>query len=356
MIPINKGDDLDFIILEDEDLELVWGTINDLQMIFHPRISKDGKINFKELMKYRNEKQINIILDRNILSRLIKLINVGFLNDKFEMRKLGLLLVWINMNHIKIIPSLAIMEHANKICDEEQAQFELSELKKYVDYHSILWMLLAKGEINEIPTYNLPPLELDNSISYSEDDDHLLMHLAAMIHIVFLFRKVNLSPYEKMMSFLKWYYEKLIISESVIIYATMLFTNQKGIKLPKNSNCNDLDRIIEGCRNQAWDLNYLSNWSCFHYDEANSDQIFLFATNDNMLKYIIINTFGYNGIYGLINEVFTKKESQIILDFFDNNQGVKRIKPDFGLNSREYFNSLIEKEKQRLIKIVSSQV
>ncbi|APQ77209.1 hypothetical protein [Clostridium botulinum] len=139
-----------------------------------------------------------------------------------------------------------------------------------------------------------------------------------------------------------------MISESTITYITMLFTNQSGIKPPKNSGSNDIEKIFDGCKNQAWDLNYLSNWSSFHYNEKNMDDIFMFATNDILLKNIFINTYADGGVGALINTLFSKAYSQKIFEIINANQGSKRVKSNFGLNPKEYFRQLINQEKQKL--------
>lgn len=151
-----------------------------------------------------------------------------------------------------------------------------------------------------------------------------------------------------MLDFLEWNYKYLLISESTICYITMLFTNQLGIKAPKNSGSNDIEKILSGCSNQAWDFNYLSNWSCFHYYEKTMDNIFMFATNDIQLKKIFINTYADGGIGALIETLFSKGDTQKIFSVIYSNQVSERIKPDFGKNPKEYFQKLINQEIQRI--------
>ena len=134
----------------------------------------------------------------------------------------------------------------------------------------------------------------------------------------------------------------------------MLFTNQLGIKSPKNSGSNDIQKILNGCKNQAWDLNYLSNWSCFHYDEEIMDEIFMFATNDTMLKKIFINTYSKGGIGALIESIFSKGDVRKINDVIAANNGHKRIKPDFSSNPKEYFLELIYQEKHRIMEMIGN--
>ena len=132
----------------------------------------------------------------------------------------------------------------------------------------------------------------------------------------------------------------------------MLFSNQEYIKPPKGANSSNFKIIWKGCYNQAWDITYLSNWSTLYWDESKTDEVFLFATADVMLKRIFINTHG-NDYGDLVSVVFPKKQAGQILDFCMSNIVNNRMKPNFGNNPQEYFRNLITKEKQRIIDILS---
>lgn len=339
---------MSFLVMEDDEVEYIWETICEMQLIFHPKYSPEGASSYQELINYN--KKIIVLLDRNLLSGLLKLARDGFLKDDTEMRKIALLMTWIIMNDFSASAGLALLEYGTKINDSVEPKKELQEFNNIFDYyHSMIWLRLAEGEINSIPICSLPVDPYINEIIYNTEDHHFLMHIAEMLHLVYLQKQRDLSPIEKMIEFLKWNYKNLLISESTIAYVAMLFTNQPGIKAPKNSGSNDINKIIIGCKNQAWDLNYLSNWSCFHYTEETIDEIFMFATNDVLLKTIFINTYGEGGVGGLIETVFSRSDSKKIVELIKENQGA-RVKPDFGVDPNHYFHKLIENETLRLKK------
>ncbi len=347
---------MSFLIMEGEECNFIWKTVCSLQLIFHPRYSREGKIDYKAISSLKNSKKGYVMFDRNLLSGLLKLSRDGYLKDEMEMRIIALLMTWMIMNNLSASAGLALKEYATNINDVREPKLELRAFNNIFDYYpSMTWLHLAEGTINNIPVCSLPIEPFITEIRYNEEDDHLLMHIAEMLHVVYLCRKRDLSPLEKMIDFLNWNYKYLLISESTLTYVAMLFTNQIGIKGPKNYGSDDINRILNGCRNQAWDLNYLSNWSCFHYYEKTMDEIFLFATNDNQLKMIFINTYADGGIGALIETIFSKKDSQKIFDLINANQGSNRIKPDFGINPKEYFYQLIDQEKQRVINIIGEK-
>jgi hypothetical protein len=347
---------MSFLIMEGEECNFIWENICDLQIVFHPRYSREGRFDYKTLSDIKNRKKIFLVLDRNLLSSLLKLSREGFLKDKNEMRIIGLLMTWVFMNDFLVSPGLAIKEYATKINGLIEPKLELREFNNIFDYYpSMIWLRLAEGAIDEIPVCSLDIEPFSTEIEYNEEDDHLLMHTAEMLYVAHLCKRHDLSPIEKMVDFLKWNYEYLLICESTLVYVAMLFTNQSGIRPPKNSGSNDIQKILQGCKNQAWDLNYLSSWSCFHYNEENMNEIFMFATNDIQLKMIFINTYANGGVGALFETIFSKGDISKILEVINANQERRSIKPDFGTNPKEYFRHLIDKEKQRIEGIIGKQ-
>ena len=150
-----------------------------------------------------------------------------------------------------------------------------------------------------------------------------------------------------MLEFYKWMCKHLLISEYLLVYVTMLFTEQANIKAPKHANSNDIHRIIAGCENQAWDIAYLTNWSTLYANTEEYDEEFLFATNDILLKRIFVQKNAPNGLNGLLYRVFPKKDYNYLLDCIEDIMK-SRVKPDFGENHHLYFQKLIEEEIQQL--------
>lgn len=347
---------MSFLVMDGEECNFIWENVCNLQLIFHPRYSKEGRFDYKTLSEIKNRKKIFLVLDRNLLSSLLKLSRDGYLKDENEMRIIGLLMTWVFMNGFLVSPGLALKEYATRINGLIEPKLELREFNNIFDYYpSMMWLRLAEGAIDEIPVCPLDVEPFITEIEYNEEDDHLLMHIAEMLYVVYLYNRHDLSPVEKMVDFLEWNYKYLLICESTCVYVAMLFTNQSGIKPPKNSGSNDIQKILQGCRNQAWDLNYLSSWSCFHYDEENMNDIFVFATNDTQLKMIFINTYAEGGVEALFETIFSKSDIQKIYSVINANQAGKRIKPDLGTNPKEYLHQLIDQEKQRIVKMIGKQ-
>lgn len=125
-----------------------------------------------------------------------------------------------------------------------------------------------------------------------------------------------MAPLEKLLEVLSWNFDNLLISQYINRYLVMLFSNQNGIKAPKHANSDLLERIEKGCMNQAWDLTYLSCWSTLYWNESKTHEVFLFATADNLLKKIFINTHNGRDLFNLINIAFPKRSADKIIQFY----------------------------------------
>lgn len=338
-----------FLILQNEDINFIWNTIQEQQLIFHPTIAPDGKFDFEKFYASKSKKPFILFIDRNILSSLLKLCEIGSLKDKGESQIVGLIMTWIEMNDISVSAGLAVKERASQLNSQEEGLVELQKfLEAYNAHPGQLWLLMAEGKITEITpiTYSGTPAK-NITVDYAEGGDHYDMAVASLLHVVWLYRNKNLTAAEKTKEFFQWMHDNLLISEYLFVYAIMLFTGQEGAKAPKHANSGDIQKVIAGCENQAWDIAYLTNWSTLYSDTDKYAEEFLFATNDILLKRIFIiknNPYGYNGF---LFDVFSKKEYNQIMDFIEERM-TKRVKPDFGENTHAYFIQLINKEKQQL--------
>lgn len=343
---------MSFMIMDTEEMGWVWEMVGRMQLIFHPRYAAEGQMEYSEMMRLSNKKEILILLDRNLFVGLRDLARYGSLKDEKEMRIIALVMAWALMNNFPIAPGLALKECGTQVKSDLAAKIELAVFQKIFDYYpSMTWLKLAEGEIDSIPVCDVPKTPYEIDVDYEEEDDHFLMHFAEMLHLVTLLRNEALTPEERMLDFLEWNYENLLISESTIVYVAMLLTNQNGVRGPKNYKSDDKDKIVGGCRNQAWDLSYISTWSVVYYNEDKYDKDFFFATNDMGLKRILVNTFADDGAAGCIASCFSRKKAERILNFIEEKQ-TNRIKPDFGENPRKYFYNLIETEKVNLLKML----
>lgn len=339
---------MSFLLLQDDEPQMIWDALNNAQIVFHPNYGSTGQINYAELQAVKREKEVILFLDRNLLSSLMSLTKNGDLKGEMEKRMIALLMLWSQMNQLPVSAGLAIMENASKGDDSLNAKIELKNFNEIFDFYPTqIWLYLADGRVDTIPKCNFSNTPYENTVIYHKSSDHFLMNYASMLHLVNLYRNPDLNPVEKVIAFLKWNFDNLLISQYINTYLILLFSDQNGIKAPKHAKSNMFERIDKGCINQAWDLTYLSNWSTFYWDESKMNEVFLFATADIMLKQIFINTHNGGNLFNLIDSVFPRKDADRIIQFYTEKM-TNRQKPDFGEHPKQYFKSLIDKEKTHL--------
>ena len=337
------------LIVDEEDMEFICNTLQDQQIIFHPSIAPNGKIDYRKFFATKRTKRFTIFLDRNILISLLKFCEKGSLKNKAESQIIGLLMAWADLNTIPISAGLAVRERAAHLHSEE---YGLIELQKFLDifdfYPSQMWLGVAEGKITEIPPINFSLTPASNiTVDYSDGGDHYDMAVASLLHAVQLYRDKTMKPVDKIIAFFDWMCEYLLISEYLLVYVVMLFTDQENIKAPKNSNSDDFEKVFAGCENQAWDITYLTNWSTLYSDAEKCDTEYLFATNDILLKRIFINMHAPHGLNRVLYCSLSQKDYDKVCNHIQEKMSV-RIKPDFGDDPQAYFQKIISMEKEAL--------
>lgn len=338
-----------FLLLDGEDMNFIWDTIQEQRIVFHPTIAPDGRFDFKKFFASKEKKPFILFIDRNILISLLKFCEKGSLKNKGESQLIGLILTWAEMNDIAISAGLAIQERASHLHSQEEGLIELQKFLEAFDaYPGQMWLHVAEGRLTEIPpvTYSNKPAQ-NITAEYADGGDHYDLAVASLLHVVQLYRNKAMTPKEKIQDFFQWTYDHLLVGEYLLVYATLLFTGEDGVKAPKHANSDDLCKIVAGCENQAWDIAYLTNWSTLYSDTENYAEEFLSATNDVLLKRIFIYKNRPYGLNGLLFKLLSKKEYKEITDYIEEKMR-NRIKPDFGDDSHAYFQRLIDEEKRKL--------
>ena len=344
------------IIFDGEIINFIWNTIQQEQIIFHPNIAPNGKIDYKVFAETKREEELALFIDRNILISLLKFCEIGSLKNKSESQLIGVIMAWAIFNDLPISAGVAIQERASQLRSQEEGLFELQKFLDIFDkYPGQMLLQVARGQWTEIPPIKYSNVPANNiTIDYSDGGAHYDMAVASLLHAVQLYRVQNKRPVEKVQEFVQWMYDYLLVSEYMLTYIIMLFTGQENIKAPKHAKSEDIRKIIHGCKNQAWDISYLTKWSTLYADAEKYRMEFLFATNDILLKRIFINCNTEYGVNGLLYNVFPQKEYNQLIDYIESRTR-NRVKPDFGDDPRAYFLELIEKEKRELQILLESE-
>lgn len=327
---------MDFLKIKERELKQITLFLIDTKVIFHPSISPKGFPNFSN---HKGRKNV-LILDRNILTPMISLLKNGHLKDEHILKIISSLMFWALINNFSVTSGLALSEYAHHKGGDNEANVEKDLfLKSFDHYDPDIWLNLALGRLKSIE-----PLSADASekFTYNKEFDHYKMHYLEMLKIAQLFFEQSQSIEDKFKNFYQWVYENVLIGKYTNSYLSHLFSR----RINTFNNIKTFDQVIERCKNQAWDLSYLSLWSTLYYKESETNTNYLFATLDRGMKDIFISTYDestdlHSSLFG--SEI-GNKINQLMLDTFK-----PRKKPNISIDR---IDEMINEELEKLRELI----
>lgn len=292
-----------FIEIKEGELKSITLFLIGKKLILHPIISPNGTPDFSG---YEGRKFI-LILDRNILVHLLKLVNDGELRDLHKLKIVSCLLAWAEFNSIALNSGLALTEyshhHKGNIKSSKENNIFLHIFKQYSPRD---WFDLATGKTQSIQKIELRE---ERDFDFFIEDDHFKMHYLEMLKLSQLYFNNDIEIVEKFELFHKWVYENILICKYTTYFAVMLLGGKSKTFRKKEINDESINRI---CKNVAWDLTYLSFWSTRYYYEKDTEQVYLFATMDNELRDLFFLT--HTGSLVIYTEIFGEQKGQAIIN------------------------------------------
>lgn len=334
----------DLIILQDNELDDIFDIVNSYQIIFHSYYFKEGKFeHYSDFLRDRKDKII--ILDRNMSSMIFDYFSKGNLNSENDMILVLIFLLFCNINRFQYNIGLAMCEYA----DNKENDEVIKQLNKLLTYLSEIPTMVLKDKLIT-GNYDFKPFDIQNKFNrytnYKIKSDLYLTSYCSTLKIVEIFLTVT-SAKERIIKYLDWFYDNLLLSMYDITYAILLFTNYPSIKAPKSIKSKDFNYVIKGCKNQAWDLAYLSSLN--NVQHQFSDKEFFFATNDKNLKLIFIACHFFENLWcDLIRDRLSKKDSNEVIELIENKMD-DRVKP---VINKEILTNLSLDLENQLRKIV----
>lgn len=324
---------MNFIELKESELKQITLFLIEKKVIFHPVISPKGTPDFTNC----KGKKFILILDRNLLVRILRLVNEGELKDKFSQILIGSLLFWSEINQIAITSGLALTEYSHFHQGNEESSLENNTfISIFRNYSPKDWLDLALDRRQKIQPIKFSEKE---EFNFFEEGDHFKMHYLEMLKLTQLYYNDQLSLIEKFKKFHEWIFENILICKYTTYFAALAFGNRTKMFKKQSKNFEELNRK---CINQSWDLTYLSFWSTMYYYEDNSNEIYLFATHDKELKTLF--TITHEESLEIYKEIFKPELGDEIIKTISGIY-TPRVKPE--INSAK-LDEMIITEKERL--------
>jgi len=332
---------MDILVFEDDELDTLYSVINKLQLIFHPSICPNGKLDFHKITELQSsDKDIIILVDNNLASPICEIARNGYLKNKERMYKMAALILWAQFIGARLSCGFSLLEtDSQKLSCYTAESSRLQFLHAVDNIPSHIWKALAFGDIDHVPNQYLSSDYKTDERKFEYNESVLYLSTeAAIIKIVELLRRESVTSIEKFIEFTNWYAEHLVIAESILFYAAAVFTNVPNVAMPKKCKSSNYSEIVKGIKNQAWDLTYIITWSTV-YSKETDDQYFMFATDDITQKVIVVNTVPPGECLKTLYSIFTtKKEIEMLDILFKSKFGNARIQPMKGLDDAEKSN------------------
>lgn len=294
---------MDFIEIKESELKEITLFLIDKKIISHPNISPNGVPDFS---RYLGRKFV-LILDRNLLVPLIRLVKEGKLKDSYSLKVVSSILVWSQFNNIAVTSGLALSEYAHFHKGNEKASLENDIfLRIFEQYSPKMWLDLSLGRRQTIPKIKD---HVKTDFEFYNEGDHFKMHYLEMLKIAQLYFDDRYIIEEKFKKFHQWIYDNILICKYTTSFAAILFG---GKSKTLNAEKRDFNEVVRKCKNQAWDLTYLSSWSTLYYYEEESDNIYILATLDKELKEIFVLT--HTETVDIHRQLFGEKVGDRIVD------------------------------------------
>lgn len=349
IIRIKLGDSMNYLFFEDDELDILYKMINSLQICFHPIYAREGQFSVQSTFELLHaDKDISIITDKNLVSPICEIATSGILKDKFRMQKVAMLVTWSKYLNARLTCGIGLLENdtsglSTATGEENRLQF----LHGVDNIPANIWKDIAFGYRDEVPERFLYKGKVKEEKEYRFDDNLLLLcNEASVIKIVQLIRTSGMQPIDKFITFMNWYTDNLDIAESIVVYAALVFSNTPHVSQPKKSHSSDFAQVKKGIKNQAWDITYITMWSMQYFNEPN-DSCWMFATDDNTQKLIVVNVIPPGECGKAIDAIFqTKSEGEKLRKLYSAKLGNARIRP---------FENMQMSEKVRAVQKLLSQ-
>lgn len=345
---------MSYLYFEDDELDALFEAINNLQICFHPIYARDGKFSVQDTIKLQaSDKKITIIADKNLVSPICEIATNGRLRDSFRMQKVALFVTWSKYLNARLTCGLGLLENDTSGLSTATGEENRRQFLHGVDIiPAIVWKNIAFGYIDEIPEQLLYRGNTQDGKDYRLKDDLLLLcNEAAIVKIVQLLRAQDINSIDKFVAFMNWYADNLDIAESVVLYAALVFSNTPHVSLPKKAFSLQFASVERGIKNQAWDITYITTWSMQYYNEPNN-ACWMFATDDNTQKVIVVNVIPPGECGKAIEVIFHTKSERKKLDLlFSSKLGKARIRPFENMQTSEkveIVKSLLKREYAEL--------
>jgi hypothetical protein len=224
-----------------------------------------------------------ILPDRNLISRMAAIAEGRARYPLHKTNQLAAdLMAYCQCMNLNFDPAIAFHELAHKEGNDE-ANRELSWFRASNDAQALAWVNISRGRAETLGL-------LHPALLTSHDLAAPLARWERNYIVALKIAELELSdrkPIERVLALLDWMLADFFLAGPAAIFASMYFSpNAAKKRLMKFLRSADREKAIDGVRNAAWDMTYLSEFARRIEKEADGPGRFIFATGDRGLAEI----------------------------------------------------------------------
>lgn len=268
------------------------------------------------------EFEVRALLDRNLVSRVVGLTSGHSVNHETAeagtYRLAAACMAFLITADVLIEPGIAMQEFAASDPTTAKAQIRPWRVADHVHPQAYLDVALGRDrtldQAARIDAWDLMSGCPDEAPPLETPLRHYRRHYAALAQIASL-ERTEAEPAEKLRRLIAWSRDVAFFDGLAIGFAIVFFGRHRSGRMLKRVRSADGSRCLEGVRNAAWDLTYLSYW--VKYAQEQKSSIWLFVTGDRVLASLARVAIGdQESAEDLFRDNWTRLEAAELLEEF----------------------------------------
>lgn len=267
------------------------------------------------------EFEVRALLDRNLVSRVVGLASgqsVDHESAEADTYRLAAgCMSFLITSDVQIEPSIAMHEFAAAAPAEAKAQIRPWRVADHVHPQAYLEVALGRDcaldRSARADAWNLMSSRPEEAPPLEKPLRHFRRHYAALAQVALL-ERTGAAPMEKLRSLIAWSRDVAFFDGLAICFAIVFFGRHRSGRMLKRVRSADGARCLEGVRNAAWDLTYLSYWVKYAHEQKSN--IWIFATGDRVLASLARAAIGDRSARELFQENWTRREAEELFEAY----------------------------------------
>ncbi|TDP75419.1 hypothetical protein DFR33_104286 [Bradymonas sediminis] len=330
-----------------EQLETIERFLKENDPFVHAAFSLDtSKYQLRDYLQYSHNPgpPIYAVLDRNIISRVVKVGSGGSLDVENNTDRLTMaVMAFLCAANIEVEPNIALYE-VTATQENNNVRSELAAVRIANELHPTTYAEIAFGESKHASRFELRKARKKikymslNSAKFERFLPHWEMHHLALTKIAVLARQ-NKNPEECLRELFRWSLEDAFFDGIAVSLGVVLLGSKGGRSLVMRAvRSSDPDKRIAVVANATWDLTYASYW-VKRTKQFNGPC--LFVTADKRLRALCRLAIGNHSHQELFRDYWPAPHAKELLRAYNDVEAIARDMP----RRRDYYSTDAWKQK-----------